>query len=84
MYKKIEIYDRPDGFMAGRELKNGAMSADAHRITGEEIITMFTRTFSEYCHRHRTDKMLIQDAEGDVYIINKAKTKVVDSATRIQ
>ena len=47
--KEIELYRRDDGFYAARQLKDGSLSADAHKVTAEEIMTMFTEFFGDYC-----------------------------------
>lgn len=66
--KKIEMYRRDDGFYAARELKNGELSADAHKVTGEEIMTMFTEFFGDYCRETGETKLLMQDAQGRLFV----------------
>ena len=66
--KKIEMYRRDDGFYAARELKNGELSADAHKVTGEEIMTMFTESFGDYCRETGQTKLLMQDAQGRLFV----------------
>ena len=66
--KEIELYRRDDGFYAGRELKNGGLSADAHKVTGEEIMTMFTEFFVDYCNETGQSKLLMQDASGGLFV----------------
>lgn len=66
--KKIEMYRRDDGFYAARELKNGELSADAHKVTGEEIMTMFTEFFGDYCRETGQTKLLMQDAQGRLFV----------------
>ena len=66
--KKIEMYRRDDGFYAARELKNGELSADAHKVTAEEIMTMFTEFFGDYCRETGQSKLLMQDAKGQLFV----------------
>lgn len=73
--KKIEMYRREDGFYAARELKNGELSADAHKVTGEEIMTMFTEFFGDYCHEFGQTKLLMQDAQGRLFVTMRVPTK---------
>lgn len=73
--KKIEMYRREDGFYAARELKNGELSADAHKVTGDEIMTMFTEFFGDYCHETGKTKLLMQDAQGRLFVTMRVPTK---------
>jgi hypothetical protein len=66
--KMIEMYRRDDGFYAARELKNGELSADAHKVTAEEIMTMFTEFFGDYCRESGESKLLMQDAKGQLFV----------------
>ena len=73
--KMIEMYRRDDGFYAARELKNGELSADAHKVTGEEIMTMFTEFFGDYCRETGQTKLLMQDAKGQLFVTMRVPTK---------
>lgn len=73
--KKIEMYRRDDGFYAARELKNGELSADAHKVTGEEIMTMFTEFFGDYCRETGQTKLLMQDAQGRLFVTVRLEKK---------
>lgn len=73
--KEIELYRRDDGFYAGRELKNGGLSADAHKVTGEEIMTMFTEFFVDYCNETGQSKLLMQDASGGLFVTMRVEQK---------
>lgn len=72
MKKEIELYRRDDGFYAGRELKGGGLSADAHKVTAEEIMTMFTEYFTDYCRETGESKLLMQDADGKLFVTMQA------------
>ena len=73
--KKIEMYRRDDGFYAARELKNGELSADAHKVTAEEIMTMFTEFFGDYCRETGQTKLLMQDAQGRLFVTVRLEKK---------
>ena len=75
MKKEIELYRRDDGFYAGRQLKDGSLSADAHKVTGEEIMTMFTEFFGDYCHETGESKLLMQDAKGRLFVTMRVEQK---------
>ena len=66
--KEIELYRRDDGFWAAREKKDGSLSADAHKVTAEEIMTMFTEFFCDYCAETGQSKLLMQDAQGGLFV----------------
>ena len=73
--KKIELYRRDDGFYAARQLKDGSLSADAHKVTAEEIMTMFTEFFGDYCRETGESKLLMQDAEGRLFATMRVQPK---------
>lgn len=75
MKPQTEIHERGDGFWAGRELKNGSLGKGSHKISDEEIMTMFTRLFEEYCRTKGTDKMLMRDASGQLFVVGRVKKK---------
>ena len=66
--KEIELFRTEDGFYAARELKGGSLSADKHKISGEEIMTMFTEFFCDYCVETGQTKLLMQDAQGGLFV----------------
>lgn len=73
--KEIELYRRDDGFYAGREKKDGSLSADAHKVTAEEIMTMFTEFFCDYCAETGQTKLLMQDAQGGLFVTMRVPEK---------
>ena len=73
--KKIELYREKDGFYAGRKLKDGSLSADAHKISAEEIMTMFTEFFSDCCKETGQDKLLMQAGDGQLFVTMKVPAK---------
>ena len=73
--KEIELYRRDDGFYAARQLKDGSLSADAHKVTAEEIMTMFTEFFGDYCRETGQTKLIMQDAEGRLFATMRVQPK---------
>lgn len=71
MTKNIELFQKGNGFYAGRELKNGQMAMGAHRITDEEIMTMFTSLFERYTKETGETKLLMKDSKGDLFAATK-------------
>lgn len=75
MKKTIELFRREDGFYAGRELKGGKLSADAHKVTAEEIMTMFTEFFTDCCNASGEDKLVMKDGDGQLFVTMKVPAK---------
>ena len=73
--KEIELYRRDDGFYAARQLKDGSLSADAHKVTAEEIMTMFTEFFGDSCRETGQTKLLMQDADGRLFATMRVQPK---------
>ena len=73
--KEIELYRRDDGFYAARQLKDGSLSVDAHKVTAEEIMTMFTEFFGDYCRETGQTKLIMQDAEGRLFATMRVQPK---------
>ena len=80
--KEIELYRRDDGFYAGRELKGGGLSADAHKVTAEEIMTMFTEFFGDYCRETGQTKLLMQDGDGRLFVTMRVGSQVAKPAPK--
>jgi len=72
---KIDIYQKEDGFWVGRELKNGKMAAGSYHITGEDIMTMFSTLFKDFCDEQHQNQMLMQDAGGQLFVAMKVPAK---------
>ena len=69
MAKELELFRMSDGFWAGHQTANGKrMKAGAHKITAEEIMTMFTEFFTDYCKETGQTKLLMQDASGGLFV----------------
>ena len=70
----IEIYLQADGFYAGHMKKDGTLAAGAYKITGEDIMTMFTSFFLDYCKETGGQKLLMQDSTGALFVTMKVPT----------
>ena len=80
MAKEIEIYEEKDGFWAGTKKKDGTYAAGAHRMTDEEIMTMFTRFFSNYCEENGDEKLLMKDSEGQYFAAVRVRMEKPEEA----
>jgi hypothetical protein len=69
MTKELEIFRMSDGFWAGHQTADKKrMKAGAHKITADEIMTMFTEFFTDYCKETGESKLLMQDASGGLFV----------------
>ena len=73
MAKELELFRMSDGFWAGHQTADGKrMKAGAHKITAEEIMTMFTEFFTDYCKETGESKLIMQDGEGKLFVTMQA------------
>ena len=73
MTKELELFRMSDGFWAGHQTADGKrMKAGAHKITAEEIMTMFTEFFTDYCKETGESKLIMQDGDGKIFVTMQA------------
>ena len=73
MAKELELFRMSDGFWAGHQTADGKrMKAGAHKITAEEIMTMFTEFFTDYCKETGESKLIMQDGDGKLFVTMQA------------
>lgn len=65
---QIDIFQTEDGFFVGRRLKNGRPAKGAYKLTGRDIMTMFTQFFQDYCTDTHTDRLAMEDGHGHVFV----------------
>ena len=58
----------PDGFYAGRKLKNGKLGAGAHKITEDEIFIMFGTLARAFQAKTGKDTMVMTGEDGKAVI----------------
>lgn len=75
MTPKIEIFEKKDGFYAGRQLKSGEMAKGNYRITDYDIMTMFTTLFENYVAQTGEPKMFMRDSDGNVFVTVKVPVR---------
>ncbi len=74
--KELELFKMSDGFWAGHQTADGKrMKAGAHKITAEEIMTMFTEFFQDYCKETGESKLLMQDGSGRLFVTMRVPDK---------
>ena len=73
MAKELELFRMSDGFWAGHQTADGKrMKAGTHKITAEEIMTMFTEFFTDYCKETGESKLIMQDGDGKLFVTMQA------------
>lgn len=76
MAKELELFKMFDGFWAGHQTADKTrMKAGAHKITAEEIMTMFTEFFQDYCRETGESKLIMQDGEGKLFVTMRVPDK---------
>ena len=78
---EIELFLMNDGFYAGRKLKNGKMAAaGSHKITEDEIITMFATILRVFAGKTNGDTMVVQGNDGQAMIAKLVPLKKPEQA----
>lgn len=73
MDQNIGIYLKSDGFYAGRKLVNGTLQLGAHKITEDEIISMFSVILRTFQAKTGNDTLVIQGSDGKAMIAKLVK-----------
>lgn len=71
MAQTIDIFHTEDGFYVGRMCKNGKMAKGAYKVKGEDIMTMFTKFFYDYCAETHSDRLVMEDENGQMFVTMK-------------
>ena len=79
----IEIYLQADGFYAGHMKKDGTLAAGAYKITGEDIMTMFTSFFLDYCKETGGQKLLMQDSAGALFVTPEKSLRAISPKVKV-
>lgn len=81
--KELELFRMSDGFWAGHQTADGKrMKAGAHKITAEEIMTMFTEFFQDYCKETGESKLIMPDGEGKLFVTMQVPDKQKDKSVK--
>ena len=72
---QIDIFQQEDGFYVGRKCKNGKLAKGAYKLTGEDIMTMFTQFFTDYCKESGQQQLIMKDGNGQLFVTMKVPAK---------
>ena len=73
--EQLDIFQLEDGFYVGRKLKNGKLGKGAYKISGQDIMTMFTQFFDDFCRETGKPQLAMQDANGQLFVTAKVPAK---------
>ena len=79
----MDIFRMDDGFYVGTLLENRkkpTMAKGAYKLKGEDIMTMFTQFFTDYCQDSGKTQLLMQDADGQLFVTMKVPAKKAGEA----
>lgn len=80
MTQTLDIFQKEDGFYVGRECKNGKLAKGAYKLTGEDIMTMFTHFFNDYCRESGQKQLLMQTGDGQMFVTLQVPAKKAGEA----
>ena len=81
MAKESELYLEPDGFYAGKKNKDGKLAKGAHKLTEDEIFTMFTTLVRTFAAKTGQDTLVIHGNDGKAVIAKLVDVKTGNDAS---
>ena len=72
---QLDIYQQEDGFYVGRRLKSGKLAKGAYKVTGQDIMTMFTQFFTDFCQETGKTQLAMQDASGQLFVTSRVPAR---------
>jgi len=77
---QLDIFQLEDGFYVGRKLKNGKLGKGAYKLTGQDIMTMFTQFFEDFCRETGKTQLAMQSGDGQLFVTAKVPAKKAGEA----
>jgi hypothetical protein len=68
-----DIYQEEDGIYIGAKKKDGTFAKGARKLTAEEILTIYTTFFNDYCEEQKTDMLVMEDSNKDIIVTKRIK-----------
>ena len=65
---QLDIFQQEDGFYVGRKLKNGKLGKGAYKLSGQDIMTMFTQFFTDYCEETKKTQLAMRSGDGRLFV----------------
>ena len=68
---QLDIFQLEDGFYVGRRLKGGKLGKGAYKLTAQDIMTMFTQFFEDFCRETGKTQLAMQSGDGELFVTAK-------------
>ena len=65
---QLDIFQQEDGFYVGRKLKNGKLGKEFYKMTAQDIMTMFTQFFTDFCHETGKTQLAMRSGDGQLFV----------------
>lgn len=78
MAQSLDIFQTEDGFFVGRRVKNRkklTLAKGAYKLTGQDIMTMFTRFFDDFCRETGKTQLAMESGDGQLFVTAKVPAK---------
>lgn len=75
MIMATDIYQEEDGFWIGAKKKDGTFTKGSRKLTAEEILTIYTTFFNDYCEEQKTDMLVMEDSNKEIIVTKKIKNE---------
>ena len=78
--REIGIYLTQEGFFAGNKRKDGSLSADAHMINEDEIISMAAILLRTYVAKTGKSTLVVQGNDGKAMMMKLVEIQALKEA----
>lgn len=79
MANEIKIVLTQQGFFAGRVTPKGTISLGAHKISEEEIFTMYGALMRTYCRKTGQDSLVLPGNDGKIIVSKLVEIRQADA-----
>lgn len=75
---QLDIFQLEDGFYVGRRVMNRkklTLAKGAYKLTGQDIMTMFTQFFDDFCRDSGKTQLAMRSGDGQLFVTAKVPAK---------
>ena len=75
---QLDIFQLEDGFYVGRRVMNRkklTLAKGAYKLTGGDIMTMFTQFFDDFCRDSGKTQLAMRSGDGQLFVTAKVPAK---------
>ena len=80
MANEIKIVLTQQGFFAGQVLPNGTLKLGAHKISEEEIFTMYGALMRTYCRKTGQESLVLPGSDGKIIVSKLVEVRQAQEA----